>query len=237
MNFQRLDKIISSQLNISRSIARTDIRKGKVTVDGNIIKDPSAAVEPNSSQIEYCGQTVEFKEHIYLVMNKPKGVLCATQDKNKTTVVELVPDNLRRTGIFPVGRLDRDTTGLLLLTDDGDFAHRVISPKSDIMKRYVVDLDAPISPDAAEKFRQGVVLADGTQCKPAELSVLEEIRALVTISEGKYHQIKRMFGTIGLGVNELQRISIGGLSLPKDILQGECRELTKEELESITKSS
>ncbi len=237
MNFQRLDKIISSQLNTSRSIARNDIRKGKVSVDGNIVKDPSRSVDPVAASILYCGQTVEFKEHIYLVMNKPKGVLCATQDKNKTTVVELVPDNLRRTGIFPVGRLDRDTTGLLLLTDDGDFAHRVISPKSDISKRYVVDLDAPILPDGAEKFRKGVVLADGTRCKPAELSVLEESRVLVTISEGKYHQIKRMFGTIGLGVNELQRISIGGLSLPKDILEGECRELTKDEFESITKSS
>lgn len=237
MNLQRLDKIISSQLNLSRSIARGDIRKGKVRVDGVTVKDPSASFDPNLACVEYCGQAVEFKEHIYLVMNKPKGVLCATQDKRKTTVVELVPEKLRRSGIFPVGRLDRDTTGLLLLTDDGDFAHRVISPKSDIPKKYEVELDAPISSEAVEKFQNGIQLADGTQCKPAQLTIIEQNKVLVVISEGKYHQIKRMFGTIGLGVNELCRISIGGLALPLNLSQGECRELTKSELESITKDS
>lgn len=234
MNLQRLDKIISSQLNLSRSIARGEIRKGKVLVDGMTIKDPSATFDPNVARVEYGGQAVEYKKYIYLVMNKPKGVLCATQDKKKTTVVELVPDKLRRMGISPVGRLDRDTTGLLLLTDDGDFAHRVISPKSDIPKKYMVELDAPIMPDAVEKFRNGIQLADGTMCKSAQLTIIGENKALVVISEGKYHQIKRMFGTIGLGVNELCRMSIGQLDLPKDLAVGECRELTKIELESIT---
>ncbi len=233
MSLQRLDKIISSQLNISRTNAKSDIRKGFVSVDGVTVRDPSALFLPEDTKITYKGQAVNFKKYIYLMLNKPKGVLSASNDKNRKTVVDLVPPELRRMNLSPVGRLDKDTTGLLLLTDDGQFAHRVISPKSDIKKVYEVELDAPIPHSLTEEFAKGVVLADGTKCLPAKLEILSSFSAKVEIREGKYHQIKRMFGTAELGVNELKRLSIGKLTLPKDLEEGECRELTSDELKKV----
>lgn len=233
MKLQRLDKIISSQLNISRSIARQDIRVGKVFVDGQLIRDPSFQADAEKSFIKHCGQPVVYKEHIYILMNKPKGVLSASEDKKCKTVVDLVPSELKRGELFPVGRLDKDTTGLLIITDDGDFAHNVISPKKNVIKTYRVILDGNITEDMVEIFKKGVVLADGTECKPAELLPLGENLAEIKISEGKYHQIKRMFGTVGLGVNELERIAMGNLQLPPDLPYGECRELEKSEILAI----
>lgn len=235
MNLQRLDKIISSQLNISRKLARNDIHRGKVTVDGTTVRDPGFQTCPENSVIEYSGQAVNYKKFLYLVLNKPKGVLSASNDKTRQTVVDLVPSALRRPDLAPVGRLDRDTTGLLLITDDGDFAHKIISPKSGIYKKYRVLLDGCITAGTVSEFEKGITLADGTPCLPAKLEALSENEAEVEICEGKYHQIKRMFGTVGLGVNELCRIKIGGLSLPEDLPVGSCRELTAEELENIYK--
>ena len=233
MKLQRLDKIIATQFNIPRSMARTQIHRGKVKVDGLCVRDPSAQFCPENCSVEYKGQALEYKEHIYIMMNKPEGVLSASEDKKRETVVDLVPENLRRSGLFPVGRLDRDTTGLLIITDDGDFAHKVISPKKNIIKTYKVTLDGDITEEIISAFKKGVVLADGTGCRPAELIRLSENVAEVKISEGKYHQIKRMFGTVGLGVNKLERTAIGNLSLDKNILRGECRELSDSELNSI----
>lgn len=233
MNSQRLDKIISSQLNIPRSMSRTQIHRGKVTVNGEVCRDPSFAVDADTAKITYKGQAVSYKRFVYLVMNKPKGVLSASTDKNRETVIDLVPQSLKRANLSPVGRLDKDTTGLLLITDDGEFAHKVISPKSEILKTYEVTLDDEISNEVADKFAQGIVLADGTKCKPAIFEILAPNKARVKISEGKYHQIKRMFGTVDLGVNELTRLSIGAFTLPDTLKAGECRELTKEELDLI----
>lgn len=233
MKLQRLDKIIATQFNISRSMARLQIHRGKVTVDGKYIRDPSAQFEPDSCAVAYKGQALDYKEHIYIIMNKPEGVLSASEDKKRETVVDLVPDSLKRSGLFPVGRLDRDTTGLLIITDDGDFAHRVISPKKNIFKTYKVTLDGDITDQIIDTFKKGVVLADKTECRPAELKRLSENVAEIKISEGRYHQIKRMFGTVGLGVNKLERTAIGNLTLDSNILQGECRELTDSELNSI----
>ena len=233
MKMQRLDKIISSQLNISRSIARQDIRVGKVFVDGVLIRDAGFNVDPEMSTIKHCGQAVNYKENIYIIMNKPKGVISASDDKSKKTVVDLVPSPLKRTGLFPVGRLDKDTTGLLLITDDGDFAHRVISPKKNIIKTYVAQLDGEITEEMIEKFEKGIVLADGTVCRSAKLKSLGQNSAEIKISEGRYHQIKRMFGVVGLGVIELERVALGGLALPKDLNYGECRELENIEKDDI----
>ncbi|MBR7133365.1 MAG: 16S rRNA pseudouridine(516) synthase [Clostridia bacterium] len=235
MNLQRLDKIISSQLNISRKLARNDIHRGRVTVDGVTVRDTAFQVCADSAVIEYDGQAVSYKKFLYLVLNKPKGVLSASNDKTRQTVVDLVPEPLRRPDLAPVGRLDRDTTGLLLITDDGAFAHKIISPKSGIFKKYRVLLDGSLTKETAEAFEKGITLTDGTQCLPARLEILGESEAEVEICEGKYHQIKRMFGTVGLGVNELCRIKIGGLALPEDLPVGFCRELTAEELENIVK--
>lgn len=230
---QRLDKIISSQFNMSRSVARKVIRYGRVTVDGAVIHDPSFLTDPQNNAIEFRGQALQFKEHIYLLLNKPKGVLSASDDKNRETVVDLVPEELRRKGLFPVGRLDRDTTGLLIITDDGDFSHKVLSPKKSIYKTYRATLDGEITDEIIEKFAQSITLADGTVCRPAILKPIEKNYVEIKICEGRYHQIKRMFGTVNLGVNDLERIGVGNLFLPEKFPVGACRELSKDELEQI----
>ncbi len=233
MGKQRLDKIISSQFNISRSEARASIRRGQVCVDGNILKDFGALIDPEIQSVSLGGQSLNFKEHIYVMLNKPKGVLSASTDKNRETVVDLLPLELSRNGLFPVGRLDKDTTGLIIITDDGDFAHKVISPKKEVNKTYIATLDGEVTNDMCDKFAEGVVLADGTKCRKARLEPLPERRAKITIYEGKYHQIKRMFGTVGLGVNELHRISVGGLVLPEDLECGKCVELDNNQIKLV----
>ena len=235
MNRQRLDKIISSQFPVSRKEARRDIKIGKVTVDGRVIKDFGYLADIDSEKIEYSGQAFEYKKYIYIVMNKPKGIISASSDKSRETVVDIVPENLKRAGLFPVGRLDRDTTGILILTDDGEFGHTVMSPKKHIPKVYEVLLDEVVTEEMCRRFEKGITLADNTVCAPAVLKPLGENKALVKITEGKYHQIKRMFGVVGLGVDGLKRISIGGLRLPDDLSEGESRELKKEEFNGIFK--
>ena len=230
---QRLDKIIASQFNISRADAKLKIRKGQVSVGGKVVGDPAFSVCPEKDLITLDGQAVVFKKFIYIVMNKPKGILSASSDKKRQTVVDLVPKELRRPNICPVGRLDKDTTGLLILTDDGQFAHKVISPKSDIKKVYEVTLDGEIPLSAIDKFAEGIVLHDGTKCLPARLEIVNSNTVKVEIREGKYHQIKRMFGVIDLGVNELKRLSIGDFTLPPDLKEGECREMTEKQIKMI----
>lgn len=233
MNLQRLDKIIASQFNISRTDAKSKIKRRQVSVNGEVVRDPAFSVCPEKDLITLGGQAVAFKKFVYIVMNKPKGILSASSDKNRQTVVDLVPKEIRRPNICPVGRLDKDTTGLLILTDDGQFAHKVISPKSDIKKVYEVTLDGEISPDAIDKFADGLILHDGTKCLPAGLEIINRNKARVEIREGKYHQVKRMFGVIDLGVNELKRLSIGDLTLPPDLKEGECREMTEKQIQMI----
>ena len=231
---ERLDKIISGGGGISRSDARKLILKGKASVNGETVKDIAFKVDPNKDEICLFGEPVNYKKYLYLIMNKPKGVLTATEDKNKQTVIDLIPDELRRRDLFPVGRLDKDTTGLLIITNNGDFAHKLLSPNQKIPKKYLVTLDGEVGEDLILKFKNGLTLVDGTELSPATLEILtDKHTALVTIIEGKYHQIKRMFGLFNLGVNELKRVSFAGLELPETLLEGEIRELTVNELECI----
>ena len=232
MTEQRFDKIIASQFNISRKDARAGIRKGKGVVDGQVVKDPAAQISVNS-QIVFDGKKLNYKEHIYILMNKPKGVLSASSDKKKQTVVDLVPKELKRNNLFPVGRLDKDTTGLLIITDDGEFAHNAISPKKDIFKTYIAELDGEVTEQMVDIFANGVVLADGTVCKKAYLKPMDGNKSEIKISEGKYHQIKRMFGRVGLGVNQLSRVAFGSLRLTDDLKLGECRELETWEIKAV----
>lgn len=232
MATERFDKIIANQFNISRKDARIGIRRGKGTVGGQVVRDPSLLVD-TASKIVFDGQALEYKKFVYILMNKPKGVLSASEDKSRKTVVDLVPKEFKRNGLFPVGRLDKDTTGLLIITDDGDFAHRAIAPNKNVYKTYEATLDGAVTNEMVEAFSKGVILADGTVCKKARLASIDPNKAQIMISEGKYHQIKRMFGTVGLGVNELKRTAIGGLRLPSDLGEGECFLLTEQEINSI----
>ena len=236
MKQERFDKIISTQFNISRKDARIAIRRGKATLNGKILRDFGALVDVNSD-ITFNGQVCNYKKYVYILMNKPKGVLSASSDKNKKTVVDLVPETLKRNGLFPVGRLDKDTTGFLIITDDGDFAHKAISPKYEVYKTYLVTLDGELNEDMVKAFAEGITLADGTLCRKAELLIVDKCVARVKICEGKYHQIKRMFGVVGLGVNELKRESVGGLELPPNLMEGDCLELNNDQIELIFTNS
>ena len=229
----RLDKFISSQLNISRKDARAAILRGRAAVDGATVRAADFKIDENADSVTFDGQALSYKKHIYIIMNKPRGVLSASDDKRQPTVIDIIPEKLRRNGLFPVGRLDKDTTGLLIITDDGDFAHRVLSPKKEIFKTYIAVLDGEITPDMPEKFLNGIVLADGTKCRRAFLRRVDKNTAEIKICEGKFHQIKRMFGTVGLGVNALERTAIGNFYLPEDLPQGACSETDSEALESI----
>jgi len=233
MNLQRLDKIISTQYNIPRKVTKAIIHRGKVKIDGNIVRDPSCQVDVEKVKIEYKGQALTYKEHVYIMLNKPKGVLSASEDKKRETVVDLIPPKLSRQGLFPVGRLDKDTTGLIIITDDGDFAHNVISPKKNVYKTYKVTLDGDMTEEKKRILENGVALADGTLCKPAIVEILESRLVKIQISEGKYHQIKRMFGVVDLGVNELERVAIGALELPENLRLGEALELSNSQIKSI----
>ncbi len=230
MGRERLDKLISSRLCISRSVARTKIRAGKVAVNGVVVKDISQGIDIENDTVFCDGQAVCSEEYIYIMINKPAGVLSASNDRSRSTVVDLVPEHLKRKNLFPVGRLDKDTTGLLIITNDGEFAHNCISPKKKVPKLYRAVLDGEVTQDMETAFLRGVVLADGTVCKSAQLKRTGENTADITIVEGRYHQIKRMFGTVALGVDQLHRVSIGQLVLPDDLGTGECVQLTKEQL-------
>lgn len=229
----RLDKFISSQLNISRKDARTAILRGRAAVGGATVKAVDFKIDENADTVTLDGQALSYKKYIYIVMNKPRGVLSASEDTRQQTVIDLIPENLRRNGLFPVGRLDKDTIGLLVITDDGNFAHRVLSPKKEIFKTYIAVLDGDITPDMPEKFLNGVILSDGTKCRKAFLKRVDKNTAEIKICEGKYHQIKRMFGTVGLGVNALKRTAVGNLHLPENLPEGACSEADLEMLGSI----
>ena len=226
----RLDKFISANSAYSRSEIRIAARRGKILVNGQIQRAFDFKIDTDYDKVSIYEKEISSIGNVYLVMNKPAGVISASNDKNKETVVDLVPEQFKHLDLFPVGKLDRDTTGLLIITNDGDFAHKVISPKNDVEKCYEVELDADLTEELVEKFSQGVVLADGTQCKSAVLEILDSRNALITITEGKYHQVKRMFGVFGLGVNRLHRRSIGGLSLPKDLKPRQCLQIDGQEI-------
>ncbi|MGN0492990.1 MAG: pseudouridine synthase [Acutalibacteraceae bacterium] len=233
MPLTRLDKIIASQLNISRKDAREGIRGGKVTVCGEQIKNADYKCDPESDTVVYDGQAVTYKKNIYIIMNKPAGVLSASEDRTRETVIDLVPEPLRRKGLFPVGRLDRDTTGLIIITDDGDLAHRVLAPQKSIYKTYIAELDGDITDKTLDIFSREITLADGTVCRRAYLKKLGNRTAEIKICEGKYHQIKRMLGVAGLGVNALERKAVGGLILPDSLKAGECAEISEKELNAL----
>ena len=228
---ERLDKILSSRTGLSRKEAKAAISGGKVSVNGNIVRSSDAKVGENDEIIFGCNK-ISQKAHLYIVLHKPKGYVSATEDPKQKTVLELVPENLMRSGLFPAGRLDKDTTGLMIITDDGDFAHRILSPRKHVSKKYAVTIDLPVTEKMREGFESGIELNDGI-CKTAKLLKTGEFTCEVTLSEGRYHQIKRMFGCFGAKVTELHRLSMGGFSLPEDLPIGECRELTDEELALI----
>lgn len=214
------------------------IRRGGVTVNGAVCRDPARKVDPAADTVSVEGEVLRVSAFVYYMLNKPAGLLCVSRDPKAETVVDLLRPADRRRGIFPAGRLDRDTHGLVLLTDDGDLAHRILSPKKHIKKRYQAILDGPVDGAAVDAFAAGVVLADGTRCRPAGLCILQEGEhplVEITLCEGKYHQIKRMFGTLDRGVDWLKRVSMGALTLDASLKEGEYKSLEKQDISLLFK--
>ncbi len=229
MKVQRLDKIISHVLNITRSEAQLKIRTGQVSVNGKAVTKASEHFDMDKDKIEINKKECNHSSFVYIMMNKPAGVLSAARDKKAKTVIDLIPLEMRRKGLFPAGRLDKDTVGLLLITDDGKLAHEILSPKKHIFKTYFVKTDKPLEKGDIEVFKKGALLEDKTVCKSAELKITGENEGIVRISEGKYHQIKRMFISVGKSVIYLKRIAMGALSLDESLQEGQCRYLTEKE--------
>lgn len=233
----RLDKYLSDMGAGTRSELKKDIRRGAVSVDGTVVKDPGLSVSP-SSRVIYKGSVIGYDEFEYYMLNKPAGVISASEDEREATVVDLIEEPKRR-DLFPVGRLDRDTEGLLLITNDGALAHRLLSPKHHVDKVYFARVSGILSDSDVELFEQGLVLPGGIQCLPAALRIVsvsdEEYtsEAEITIREGKFHQVKRMFAAVGAEVIYLKRLSMGPLSLDPDLAPGEYRPLTPEETASL----
>jgi len=228
----RIDKIIASQGKYSRSDVKSLIKKNAVKVNGNIVKSSNEKYDPNTDVITVLGEDIAFKEYVYIMLNKPKGYVSATQDKEMKTVIELMPKEYDGRNLFPAGRLDRDTTGLMIITDDGVMAHNILSPRKHVQKIYYVELDINVTKEMAAGFKDGVELNDGI-CKEAKLEIIGEKSCFVTLKEGRYHQIKRMFGCFGAKVVELHRVAMGNLKLPDDLEEGKCRELTPDELKML----
>jgi len=229
---ERLDKVISNQTNYSRKNVRELVKEKLVMVNGEIISKVDMKVNLDRDKIMIDGRELIIKKYVYLVLNKPKGFISATEDRTQRTVLDLVPDKYRHRNLFPAGRLDKDTTGLMIITDDGDFAHNILSPKKHVSKTYHVTIDKPVTEEMIIGFKTGVKLNDG-ECQSATLEIIGQYTARVILTEGRYHQIKRMFGCFGAKVLELERIKMGSFELPETLKSGECRELTKEELTLI----
>ena len=237
MGLKRLDKLIALNCNVSRKDARKLIKDSAVTVNSRVCLRAEELVDPEIDDIVVKGYNFTAKEHVYIMLNKPQGVISATTDPKKKTVIDIIPDSLKRRSLFPAGRLDRDTTGLLIITDDGAFAHRIMSPAHHVFKTYQAVLSFPIDENDIKKLEKGITLGDGTECLPAKVKSFTTADGLpaaeIKIREGKYHQVKRMFHALGNNVEQLRRIQIGSLKLDTSLSEGDCRELTEKELELV----
>jgi 16S rRNA pseudouridine516 synthase len=234
---ERLDKVLSNVGVGSRKEVKVMVKKGLVKVDSLPVKDSGMQIDPEKAVIEVDGKIIGYRKYTYLLMNKPAGVVSATFDNYDETVIDLLEDKHKVFEPFPVGRLDKDTVGLLLITNDGDMNHRLISPKWHVDKVYYAEIDKPVTEEDVQKFKEGVVLDDGYKCMSAKLEILTAdengSRVNVTIQEGKFHQVKRMFKSVGKEVVYLKRISFGPIKLDERLLEGEYRELSDVELEML----
>jgi len=233
---ERLDKVLSNMGYGSRKDVKKIIKSGRVKLNGEIFKKNDAKINPYEDIITIDGIELEYREYIYLMMNKPQGVVSSTDDPVNRTVLDLIDEEYLIFEPFPAGRLDKDTEGLILLTNDGQLAHKILSPKNKIGKTYYVEVDGYVDQSHIPTFKEGIVLDDGYKTMAADLEIIESgvfSKVRLTIQEGKYHQVKRMFKSLNMEVVYLKRLSIGGLNLDENLSLGEYRELTEEEIEIL----
>lgn len=227
---ERLDKLLAGTGKWSRREVKALVRQGLVRVDGRLAASAEDKLDPAAAIITVAGETIALHRFTYVLLHKPAGVLTATEDRKQPTVLDLLPPELRRIGLAPVGRLDKDTEGLLLLTNDGELAHRLLSPKYHVEKRYLARVDGELSAADAEVFARGMTLGDGLECLPAGLELLPGHACIVTLREGKFHQVKRMLAARGAPVLYLKRLSMGPLVLEDSLAAGAYRLLRAEEI-------
>ena len=230
---ERIDKILAAQGRYSRREIKKFVKDGQITVNGAVVTDSAVKIDESKDAVTLNGEPLILKKHVYIMLNKPQGVVSASESGSEKTVVELVPESLYRKGLFPAGRLDKDTTGFVLITDDGDFAHRILSPKNHIYKTYSARLEHRLGRAEIEMLENGITLADGTELKEARIEIVEDTDTPIVrimICEGKYHQVKRMFAATGNRVVSLHREAMGGLALDSSLTEGECREISADEL-------
>lgn len=233
---ERLDKILSSQGICSRKEVKNFIKNKRIRINGTYPIKSDTKVDPESDIIEIDGEKLDYQKFIYIMMNKPQGVLSASDDRRAETVIDILPDNLRRKNLFPAGRLDKDTTGLLIITDDGEFAHNMLSPKKHVWKLYHAVLDGELTDEKKKILKNGITLSDGTIFKPAKVYIKDENNRReveIEICEGKFHQVKKMFAFVELTVTKLDRVRIGDLYLDENLVEGECRLLSHDEIHLI----
>lgn len=236
---QRLDKIVSNFGFGTRREVKELVRKGRVKVDGIVAKDSGMHIDPEASTVEIDGKLLNYRKFIYIMLNKPAGVISATWDAKHKTVVDLMPEEYKCFELFPVGRLDIDTEGLVVMTNDGQLAHDVLSPNKHVWKTYYALIEGIVSEEDINAFNQGVILDDGYKTLPAKLRILksgDRSEIEITICEGKFHQVKRMFEAQGKKVIYLRRIKMGNLELDELLKEGESRELTETEVDQLKKS-
>jgi 16S rRNA pseudouridine516 synthase len=227
----RLDKFLVSTGKISRSDAGRAARGGNVTVNGVVEKKADRHIDPDVDTITLFGETIIYRQYTYIMLNKPAGYVSATEDGREPTVLTLLPEVLQRIGLFPCGRLDKYTLGLMLLTNDGDLSHRLLSPRHHVEKRYAYTCRLPLLPEDIEQLEKGVELEDGYFTKPARMiAEPESTSGIIVLTEGKYHQIKRMFEAVGNKIETLERVTFGPLSLDSNLERGEWRYLTEDEV-------
>ena len=228
---ERLDKLLASTGRWSRREVKLLMKEGRVLVNGVPVRSGEEKVEPSAVRIQVDGGDLEIRTRTYILLHKPAGVLSATEDRRQPTVLDLLPPELGRRGLFPVGRLDKDTTGLLLLTDDGPLSHALLSPRRHVDKVYWARVEGTLDAGDADALREGMTLGDGLRCLPAELEILEDgSQCRVTLREGKYHQVKRMLAARGKPVLALKRLSMGPLALDRALKPGEWRFLRPQEV-------
>ena len=234
----RLDRLLAQE-KINRKAMKQALLKKEILVDDCPASSLAQNVDTGLQKLVFQGRQIQGYEHIYLMLHKPNGVVTASKDKKLPTVMDLLPKNIQPDQLYAIGRLDRDTTGLLLLTDNGPLGFQLLHPQYHVDKTYQVKVNGPLSSDHIQQFKDGIVFLDGTLCKPAKLEILSSSpsssQASITISEGKFHQIKKMFLSVGVKVTSLKRVQFGDFTLDPDLAEGQFRPLNPEELEMIKK--
>ena len=231
----RLDKFLSETGMLSRSESKKAAKSGRITVNGIPVRDTSAHISPENDIVALDGETVRYSRYIYIMMNKPDGLVCATEDAREETVLSLLPENLQKTGLFPCGRLDKNTLGLLLLTNNGELAHYMLSPARHVEKTYRFECESPLSADDVNLLCRGVDIGEKSSTKKARVTLYSPTCGEITVTEGKYHQIKRMFSAVNNKITYLERIAFAGIPLDTSLSRREWRFLSEDEINKIEK--